>query len=94
MKINFSGGNRVALCLAAVLLLSGCNSTRSGAEAGGVSFGGTRSTVTFAYADTISWDAVYDVVVVGFGGSGAITAITAANEGAKVLLTEKAPEGE
>jgi succinate dehydrogenase/fumarate reductase flavoprotein subunit len=40
------------------------------------------------------WDAEYDVVVVGFGGAGASTAVTAADAGAKVLLLEKAPLGE
>lgn len=45
------------------------------------------------YADTIAWDGRYDVVVVGFGGAGAVAAKTAADEGAKVLLLEKAPEG-
>ncbi len=50
--------------------------------------------VTVNYVDTIPWDATYDVVVVGFGGAGAVTAITAADEGAKVLLVDKAPEGE
>lgn len=43
---------------------------------------------------TIEWDAEYDVVVSGFGGAGAVSAITAADAGAKVLLLEKAPEGE
>ena len=50
--------------------------------------------VVFNYADTIPWDAEYDVVVVGFGGAGAVTSITAADEGAKVLLLEKAPFGD
>lgn len=49
--------------------------------------------VSMTYADTIPWDAEYDVVVVGFGGAGAAAGIAAAEEGAKVLLTEKAPEG-
>jgi succinate dehydrogenase/fumarate reductase flavoprotein subunit/uncharacterized protein with FMN-binding domain len=40
------------------------------------------------------WDAEYDVVVIGFGGAGASAAITAADAGARVLLLEKAPEGE
>ena len=39
------------------------------------------------------WDAVADVVVVGYGGAGAATAITAHDAGAKVLLLEKAPLG-
>ena len=53
------------------------------------------STVTnYTYADTIAWDGEYDVVVVGFGGSGAVASKTAADEGARVLLVEKAPEGQ
>jgi succinate dehydrogenase/fumarate reductase flavoprotein subunit len=40
------------------------------------------------------WDEEADVVVVGFGGAGAATAITAHNLGANVLMLEKAPEGE
>lgn len=46
-----------------------------------------------AYADTVAWDYEYDVVVVGFGGAGAVASVAAAEEGAKVLITEKAPEG-
>lgn len=48
---------------------------------------------TMTYADTIAWDGEYDVVVVGFGGAGATSAIYAADAGASVLVTEKAPEG-
>src|SRR5687768_3820904 len=40
------------------------------------------------------WDREADVVVVGFGGAGAAAAITAHDLGAKVLMLEKAPEGE
>ena len=40
------------------------------------------------------WDREADVVVVGFGGAGAATAITAHDLGATVLMLEKAPEGE
>jgi succinate dehydrogenase/fumarate reductase flavoprotein subunit len=40
------------------------------------------------------WDREADVVVVGFGGAGAATAIAASDLGASVLLLEKAPEGE
>lgn len=42
---------------------------------------------------TVDWAAEYDAVVIGFGGAGASTAISAADAGAKVLLVEKAPEG-
>jgi succinate dehydrogenase/fumarate reductase flavoprotein subunit len=40
------------------------------------------------------WDYEVDVVVVGFGGAGAATAITATDKGAKVLILEKAPVAE
>ncbi len=46
-----------------------------------------------AYADTIVWNTEYDVVVIGFGGAGAVSSIAASEAGAKVLLTEKAPLG-
>lgn len=46
------------------------------------------------FESTIEWDAEYDVVVAGFGGAGAVSAITAADAGAKVLIVEKAPVGE
>lgn len=39
-----------------------------------------------------NWDAEYDVVVLGFGGAGATAARFAADEGAKVLLVDAAPE--
>lgn len=38
------------------------------------------------------WDAICDVLVIGFGGAGGCAAIAAADEGAKVLLVDKAPE--
>ncbi len=44
------------------------------------------------FESTVDWDAEYDVVVVGFGAAGATAATAAADEGAKVLLLEKAPE--
>lgn len=39
------------------------------------------------------WDKEVDVIVVGFGGAGAATAITAHDAEANVLILEKAPEG-
>ena len=39
------------------------------------------------------WDREADLVVVGFGGAGAATGITAHDLGATVLMLEKAPEG-
>ena len=46
-----------------------------------------------ARAAEVVWDGEYDVVVVGMGFAGCVSAITAADEGAKVLLVDKAPEG-
>jgi len=40
-----------------------------------------------------TWDDEADVVVVGYGGSGAVTAIVAHDAGAEVLIVEKAPDG-
>lgn len=39
------------------------------------------------------WDEEYDVVVLGFGAAGANAAVAACEEGASVLLVDKAPEG-
>ena len=46
-----------------------------------------------AFERSVEWDSEYDVIVVGLGGAGCATAITAADAGAKVLVLEKAPEG-
>lgn len=46
------------------------------------------------FADTVSWNAEYDVVVVGFGGAGGTAAVYAADAGARVLVCDAAPEGE
>ncbi|WP_180326617.1 twin-arginine translocation signal domain-containing protein [Raoultibacter phocaeensis] len=46
-----------------------------------------------AALEEISWDGAFDVVVVGFGAAGAAAAISAAESGASVLVTDKAPEG-
>ena len=73
------------LCALMVFGLAGCSqepsNTNSKADA-------------YTYADTIVWDAEYDVVVAGFGASGAVTAKTAAENGASVLIVEKMSEGE
>ncbi len=50
-------------------------------------------TTTIA-AEDITWDAEYDVVVLGLGGAGANAAVAAYEEGVKVLVCEKAPEGQ
>ena len=47
-----------------------------------------------AEAPEADWDEEYDVVVLGYGGAGANAAVAAYEQGARVLLAEKAPEGE
>jgi succinate dehydrogenase/fumarate reductase flavoprotein subunit len=42
----------------------------------------------------LDWDVEADVVVVGFGAAGVATAVTAHELGAKVVILEKAPEGQ
>jgi succinate dehydrogenase/fumarate reductase flavoprotein subunit len=39
-----------------------------------------------------AWDAETDIVVLGYGGAGAVTAISAADAGASVIILEKNPE--
>ena len=45
------------------------------------------------YNSSLKWDAIYDVIVVGFGGAGAGAARFAADHNAHVLLIDSAPEG-
>ncbi len=45
------------------------------------------------YEKSVTWDAEYDVIVVGYGAAGCSAAITAHDAGAKTLLLEKAPKG-
>ena len=50
--------------------------------------------VTKMFEDSkLKWDAAYNVIVLGFGGAGATAARFAADNGAKVLITDSAPEG-
>ncbi len=47
---------------------------------------------TYTYADTIKWDAQYDVVALGMGFAGMTAAMYAADAGASVLVAEKMSE--
>ena len=46
-----------------------------------------------AAPDDIAWDKEVDIVVIGYGGAGAASAITAADAGAEVLILEKMAHG-
>jgi len=61
-----------------------------GAAAGSLGFP-TVSTSKYEPWLPSKWDDEADVVVVGYGGSGAVTAITAYDAGAKVIVLEKTP---
>ncbi|MBP3240109.1 MAG: FAD-binding protein [Oribacterium sp.] len=56
--------------------------TATGVSAGSINF-----------EDTVSWNAEYDAVVVGFGSAGGIASIDLADAGLNVALIEKAPYG-
>src|SRR5229473_4115232 len=51
---------------------------------------------TMAHAPSVppKWDIEADVVVVGFGAAGVAASVTAHDLGAKVVILEKAPEGQ
>lgn len=86
---NFLMGAGVAALGAASFGAVGCSSANADADSDNAS-----GAVSVDYASTVAWNAEYDVVVVGFGGAGGVASITAADEGAKVLLLEKGALGE
>ena len=71
-----------AACMGAVAAAAGTAATALASEA-----------PSYTFADTVAWNAEYDVVVVGFGGAGGVASVYAADAGAKVLLCDAAPEG-
>lgn len=84
---EFLTGSAVGVAAIAGLGLTGCAPEGKGGSA--MAATGEGST----FADTIAWDGEYDVVVIGFGAAGAVSACYAADAGAKVLLVDKAPQG-
>ena len=65
----------------------------AGIAGAGASSALAEETTASDYISSIEWNAIYDVVVIGYGAAGATAAITAADDGASVLLVEKAPWG-
>lgn len=53
---------------------------------------GSTANAVSAQTKSPHWDLETDVIVLGFGAAGAATAITAAKNGAKVLIVERQPE--
>ncbi len=83
---DFLRGAAVGAMGVAVTGLAGCGTQAPASTTGPQA---TESPVTAQE----SWDAEYDVVVMGFGGAGGAAAISTADLGAKVLVLEKAPSG-
>lgn len=82
-----------AAALGAIALgMAGATSAFAAEKAASSKDAASASAATFA--DAVAWDAEYDVVVLGIGFAGMAAAISAADEGAAVLLCEKAEEGE
>lgn len=86
---QFIGGAGILAATGALAGLAGCAQ-----QSGGQARTEGSEKVSLSFVDTVAWEAEYDVIVVGWGGAGSVAAITAAEEGAKVLLTEKAPYGD
>ena len=83
-KITRKSFVKGALGLGAVSILAGCGSSASSTAASGTAAPAEKKEFTFA--DTVRWDAEYDVVVMGMGAAGMVAAKTAADNGAKVVI--------
>ena len=92
-KISRKSFVKGALGLGAVGILAGCASCASSTAASASSTAAPAEKKEFTCADTVRWDAQYDVVVMGMGAAGMVAAKTAADNGAKVVIVEKCEEG-
>ena len=63
-----------------------------GTGAGFALAAGSMAGIATAHAKEPKWTKTADVVVVGYGGAGAATAITAADNGASVIVLERQPQ--
>ena len=92
-KISRKSFVKGALGLGAVGILAGCASSASSTAASASSTAAPAEKKEFTFADTVRWDAQYDVVVMGMGAAGMVAAKTAADNGAKGVIVEKCEEG-
>lgn len=92
-KISRKSFVKGALGLGAVGILAGCASSADSTAASASSTAAPAEKKEFTFADTVRWDAQYDVVVMGMGAAGMVAAKTAADNGAKVVIVEKCEEG-
>ena len=92
-KISRKSFVKGALGLGLTGVLAGCASSSSSTAASASSTAAPAEKKQFTFADTVRWDAQYDVVVMGMGAAGMVAAKTAADNGAKVVIVEKCEEG-
>lgn len=92
-KISRKSFVKGALGLGLTGVLAGCASSASSTAASASSTAAPAEKKELAFADTVRWDAQYDVVVMGMGAAGMVAAKTAADNGAKVVIVEKCEEG-
>lgn len=92
-KISRKSFVKGALGLGAVGILAGCGSSADSTAASASSTAAPAEKKEFTFADTVRWDAQYDVVIMGMGAAGMVAAKTAADNGAKVVIVEKCEEG-
>ena len=92
-KISRKSFVKGALGLGAASLLAGCSAASSSTSTAASSVPAAEPKKDITFADTIRWDAEYDVVVMGMGAAGMVAAKTAADNGAKVVIVEKCEEG-
>ncbi|SHN59941.1 FAD-binding protein [Desulfitobacterium chlororespirans] len=83
---NFLKGAATGALGMATVGLVGCGTSAVSGSAAG--------TASLPFEKTISWNAEYDVIVLGLGLAGGAAAMAAADQGAKVLIMEKASKGE
>lgn len=91
-KISRKSFVKGALGLGAAGLLAGCSAASSSTSTAASSAPAAEPKKDITFADTIRWDAEYDVVVLGMGAAGMVAAKTAADNGAKVVIVEKCDE--
>ena len=92
-KISRKSFVKGALGLGAVGILAGCASSASSTAASASSTAAPAEKKEFTFADTVRWDAQYDVVVMGMGAAGMVAAKTADDNSTKVVIVEKCEEG-
>ena len=92
-KISRKSFVKGALGLGLTGVLAGCASSAGSTAASASSTAAPAEKKEFTFADTVRWDAQYDVVVMGMGAAGMVAAKTAADNGAKVVIVEKCEEG-